>query len=85
MKLTEEQKQRFAPMLRRTWEAIAPDAEHLLLGEDKEDRVLQIMELVCDANRPEAHGGMSRADYDTLCAVYPLNETQRWLRHVLNY
>lgn len=81
-RLTQEQKARFAPMLRRTWAAIAPDCEHLLT---KRGRVGEIVELVCDANMPEMHGGMTHEDYKILSDAYHYRDTQKWLREVLNY
>lgn len=77
MKLTDEQKTRFAPMLRRTYEAIADDANC--------SDVDEIIEVICDANRPEMYGGMSRDEYKELCKAYRDDDTQRWLKKVLNY
>lgn len=75
--LTPDQKTRFAPALQRTYQAIAADANCADVDE--------IVEITCDANHPELYGGMSRADYDALCAAYTDPDTQRWLREVLNY
>lgn len=83
VKLTDEEKARFEPMLQATWEAIGPDAEPgLSKGRARQG---ELIEIVCDANRPEMYGGMSHADYQTLCAAYRSRDTQRWLRQVLNY
>jgi hypothetical protein len=81
-KLTDEQKERFAPMLIRTWGAIASDCEHLL---SRRGRVGEIIELVCDANLPEMYGGMSSEEYKIILESYHHRDTQKWLRQVLNY
>jgi hypothetical protein len=82
-KLTDEQKARFAPMLTATWQAIGPDCESTIEGWT--DDVDEIVEMVCDANRVQAYGGMSDEDYAALCAAYNDRDTRRWLRSVLNY
>lgn len=76
-KLTDEEKRRFAPMLQQTYCAIADDAGRLSRR--------AIVEVTCDANRPEQYGGMSREDYQILCDAYNHRDTQRWLRQTLNY
>jgi hypothetical protein len=76
-KLTVEQKARFAPILKATWEAIAFDVGSV-------GSVAEIVEITCDANRPEQYG-MSREDYRALSAAYSDRDTQRWLRSILNY
>lgn len=78
-KLTDEQKARFKPMLKQTWEAIADD----LMGQ--RFKRAEIVELTCDANRPQMFGGMSGEEYDTLCRAYDHPDTQKWLRSILNY
>ena len=83
IKLTDEQKARFAPMLRATWQAIGPDAEDVI--SKGRGRVAGIVELVCDANMPEMYGGMSKEEYRTLSDAYFHKDTQKWLREVLNY
>jgi len=77
MKLTEEEKRHFAPMLCRTYEAIASDANC--------SDVDEIIEITCDANRPETYGGMTREEYKVLCVAYADPDTQAWLRKILNY
>lgn len=81
-KLTDEQKKKFGPMLQQTYCAIASDAEELL---PKRGRISVIVELTCDANRPEMFGGMSKEDYKILWESYSHRDTQKWLREILNY
>lgn len=81
-KLTDEQKQRLAPLLRATWQGIGPDAEPMLSR--GRSRQAELIEMVCDANRPEQYG-MSHDDYTLLCSAYAHRDTKRWLRQVLNY
>lgn len=82
IKLTDEQKARFAPMLQQTWGAIAPDCNFISNGRG---RVGEIIEMVCDANLPEMYGGMSKQDYKILGEAYHHRDTQKWLRQILNY
>lgn len=77
MKLTDEEKAHFAPMLQRTYEAIAWDVNC--------HGVEEIIEITCDANHPEMYSGMTREEYKVLCDAYFERDTQRWLRKVLNY
>jgi len=81
-KLTDEEKARFEPMLQRTWGAIAGDVEE---ANGKSLKVREIVEITCDANHPEMYGGMTREEYARLSDCYHHNDTQRWLRKVLNY
>lgn len=81
-KLTDEQKAKFAPMLKQTWQSIGFDCEELL---PKRGRVGVIVELVCDADRPVTNGGMSKEDYKILSLAYGHRDTQKWLREILNY
>ena len=83
-KLTDEEKARFEPMLQRTWSAIAGDAE-MASGRFKPLKVREIIEITCDANHPEMYGKMTREEYARLSECYHHNDTQRWLRKVLNY
>lgn len=76
-KLTAEEKARWAPMLCATYEAIASDANC--------DGVDEIIDVTCDANRPEIYGEMTRAEYNELCRCYHDPDTQAWLKKVLNY
>lgn len=75
--LTPEQKKSFGPMLQRTYEAIADDAN----CQDVEE----IVEVTCDANHPETYGGMTREEYQILSREYHDPDTQAWLRQILNY
>jgi hypothetical protein len=83
-KLTEEQKGVFGPMLQRTWQAIAPDAEPAL-SLSRRKRTQGIIEMTCDANLPEMYGRMTREQYRELTAAYYDPDTQEWLREVLDY
>lgn len=77
MKLTNEEKARFSPMLRETYEAIAYDVYC--------NGVEEIIEVTCDANHPEIYGGMTHEEYNALCQAYTDPDTQQWLRKILNY
>ena len=77
-KLTDEEKARMAPLLRQTWEAIAPDCGEGL-------KVREIVEITCDADHPVINGRMSREDYNIMSEAYNHRDTQTWLRATLNY
>lgn len=81
-KLTDEEKKAFEPMLHDTWAAIAPDAIDAIGYQPKKN---EIIEMICDANRPEMFGGMSKEQYRRLSDCYNHPDTKRWLRAVLNY
>jgi len=76
--LSDEDKERMDPYLHRTWQGIGPDAQQFVSS------VSDIVELVCDADRPCDYG-MSRVDYKLLCRAYNHADTQAWLHKVLNY
>jgi hypothetical protein len=80
--LTAEEKERFEPMLMQTWHAIAGDCEPHIPRYGNRARVSHIVELVCDANRPEMYGKMSRDDYDVLSMAYSRKDAQAWLRDI---
>lgn len=85
-KLTDDQKARFAPILRATWEYIGGDAETLFEEQDLslKERQESVIELVCDADRP-CGCGMSREDYAILAKAYHHPDTQQWLKKELKY
>ena len=82
-RLTDEEKAKFGPMLQQVWEQIAPDAVAAKGGGSY--TVRDIVEMTCDAHRPMEYGGMTREEYDRFCDCYHHNNTQRWLRKILNY
>ena len=82
-RLTDEEKKLFEPMLHDTWNAIGSDAIDAMEG--KRLKVSDIVEITCDANRPMEYGGMTREQYKRLSDCYHHNDTQRWLRKILNY
>lgn len=82
-KLTDEQKARFAPILKDVWQGIAPDCEAML--SEGRGRVGEIIEITCDADRPVTNGGMTPEDYKALQEAYHHRDTKKWLRTVLNY
>lgn len=73
--LTPEEKTRWAPMLRQTWGVLEPDAGTL-------GRLTKanIVEITCDANRPQEYGGMTELEYAYLSAIYDKPAIQRWLK-----
>jgi len=79
IKLTDDQKKRLAPMLCRTWSAIADDCAEL----EGELTTAVIVELTCDANRPMMYGGMNAEDDKLLSAAYWHEDTQKWLKGLL--
>ena len=78
---TEEEKKRWAKMMHMTWHAIGSDCGQLGCRITKS----LIVELVCDANRIEEYGGMTRAEYDFLGVIYNQPRFQRWARKEMNY
>lgn len=82
-KLTNEQKERFAPLLHATWQGIAPDCEAML--SKGRSRVGEIVEITCDADHPVTNGGMTPEDYKALLEAYRHRDTKKWLRQILNY
>lgn len=75
MKLTDEQKARMEPAIRRAYDYVAADACCR--------RVSQAVEVACDADRPVTLGKMSPEDYRALGEAYADEDTQAWLREVL--
>lgn len=85
VKLTLEQRQKFTPLLQRTWAAIAADCEEHIPRVGGRGRLRHIIEITCDANRPMDYGPMSKEDYEQLTLAYHRKDTQKWLREILNY
>ncbi len=83
------EKNKFGPMLRQTWGAIAGDAimgnPDLEGSTDQPSDLEGIIEITLDANHPEVHGGMSHPEYERLLETSRLEDTRTWLRGVLNY
>lgn len=84
IKLTPEEKERWARILSLTYQGIAPDVEPLLEGEGVRKRQAIIIELTLDAHRPLDYG-MTIDEYDVLCLAADHPDTKRWLRLILNY
>jgi hypothetical protein len=85
VKLTEEEKKRWAPMLHQTWGAIAPDAEAAV--PQGRGRVACIIECCLDANRMQMFSDITPEEEGVLCGLWIKNDrsTLRWLREQLNY
>ena len=80
LKLTDIEKQRMRPAIRRAWHAIAEDIGDADLPRSGGRRVTAIVEIACDANRPMLLGGMSKADDARFSECYSMGDTQKWLR-----
>lgn len=83
--LTAEEKERWAPMLHATWQAIGYDVMQVMGETGQKLTKAVIAEFVCDANRVQQFGGMTDAEYDFLSAVYDRPAVKRWLYKELNY
>lgn len=86
VKITEEEKKRWAPMLWQTWGAIAPDAEGML-SRGARARQAEIIELCLDANRMTMFSDITPEEEGVLCGLWVSNDkpTMTWLRKTLNY
>jgi hypothetical protein len=85
LKITPEEKERWAPFLHDIWNAIGPDAEPLI--SKGRSRKAEIIEMCLDANRPTSFSDMTPEEEGVLCGLWikPDRETLRWLREELNY
>jgi hypothetical protein len=83
LKLTEEEKQRWARMMVETWQAIAPDA--LQACRDCGQRVTTgiVVEYVCDANRMAMFAGMWPEEEEFFSVVWSRPAGKRWIYSVL--
>jgi len=81
--LTIEEKQRWEGMMHQAWSYIADDIETALEGAKITPSL--IVELVCDANRLMAFGGMTLEEDTFLSVVYRRPAFQRWARSVMSY
>lgn len=68
--------------VRAVWNQIAADAEELLTGASREERLEMMVELCLDADRPVTMGWLSEEDYDLVCKER-MNEADTWAREVL--
>jgi hypothetical protein len=85
MKLTDEEKARWTPMLHQTWQAIAPDAAHMV--SEGRGRIAEIIELCLDANRMQSFSDITPEEEGVLCGLWIGRDprTMEWLRNTLNY
>ncbi len=85
LKITEEEKTRWASFLGQAWGAIAYDAEELL--PKRKGRIACIIELCLDANRMTSFTAMTPEEEGVLCGLWIGNDpkTMKWLREKLNY
>ena len=85
LKLTEEEKARWAPMLHQTWQSIAPDAEEVV--SKGRGRVGEIIEMCLDANRMQSFSEITPEEEGVLCGLWVKKDkaTMAWLRSELNY
>ena len=84
VKLTPEEKARWASILDQTYQSIGHDVEPMLEGKRTGERSRIIIEITVDAHRPLDYG-MTIDEYDVLCDAFDHPDTKRWLRSVLNY
>jgi hypothetical protein len=80
---TEEEQKILEPILVRTWQYIASDAEEGL--PKGRGRVAGIVELCIDADRPVTCGGATREQHELLTKHWRHPTNQGWLRKTLNY
>lgn len=76
-KLTAEEKARWAPMLRTVWDAIGYDCLQCS-GSDSMSRA-EVVEMVCDADRPCFNSKMTKEEYRVLCDLYDTPAFKRWI------
>jgi hypothetical protein len=81
--VTEEEKARWAPMMRNTWQAIGGDVEQSMESHRLTKAI--IVECVLDANRVQMYGGMTDEEYEFVCALYGNKKFDTWCKSVLNY
>jgi hypothetical protein len=89
--VTQEELDRWAPMLRQTWQAIGGNVEQAFVySNEKLPRgaryVSMVIETTLDCNYPEMHGGMTHEEYEFLgMHASHRPKIKKWLREVLNY
>jgi len=82
--ITEEEKERWAPILRRTWDYIAADAIAASGGKCSRG---EVVEIVCDASRPmQDHGRngevMTKEEYRVFGQWYGSHSFKKWMKEV---
>ena len=85
LKITEEEKVRWAGFLHTTWSAIAPDADAMV--SNGRGRVGEIIELCLDANRLQMFSNITPEEEGVLCGLWIKKDptTMKWLRANLNF
>jgi hypothetical protein len=85
VKLTEEEKARWTPFLRETFQAIAPDV--LPMISDGRGRIAEIIEVTLDANRMQMFSDITPEEEGVLCGLWINRDraTMEWLRNTMNY
>ena len=84
MPFTAEEKERWARILHDTWHALSADAEQAMVDSGQRLTKTILVEIVCDANRPEQFG-MTQEEYRFMSAIYSQPRFQQWARRELNY
>jgi hypothetical protein len=74
--ITPEEKARWKSILQRTWDFIAYDAIQACGGEAKRS---DVVEFVCDADRPVTDGGMTKEEYRVLCQWSYTRSFKDWI------
>lgn len=82
--ITPEEKARWAPILRRTWDYIAADAIAAAGGKCSRG---EVAEMTCDASRPmQDHGRncavMTQEEYTVLGHWYGSHSFKKWIKEV---
>ena len=89
IRLTDEERARLASAMVDTWQAIAPDIHDCFAfdaresGKRKHVSASALVELVCDANRMETFGGITKEEAAVLSKVYSTPSFQKWARSVM--
>lgn len=82
-KFTDEEKERWAAMMSRTWNAIAGDIDSAFAEERTRITAALVVELVLDAGRCVEYGGMTADEDAFLSAIYHQPRFQKWARSAM--
>jgi hypothetical protein len=89
LKITNEEKDRWAAFLRQTWQAIES-----VMQESKQKLTIEIIvECVLDANRMQMYSNITPEEEKVLCEAYYAHGMfkrsppgfKKWVREILNY
>lgn len=89
-KFTVEEQRRWGDAMIATWHAIAADVddgfrlEARLSGKKQRLTPGLLVEIVCDANRLEKFGGLTREEGNVISALYFTRRFQQWARRIMS-